>query len=92
MAVRNLLFDELGFVLERDRGSDSVFVQRCLDQYPPETIHYCRDMRVQHLEIDRVQAYFRKCVIYGSSCEMDKGRLRGRSCGNRCAGCCGCFP
>ncbi len=67
MAVRSSLFDELGPFVERERGSDTLFVQRCLERYPVDAVRFCPGMRVRHLEMDSVGAYYRKCAIYAAS-------------------------
>lgn len=67
MAVRKRLFDELGPFLERARGSDTIFIQRCLDRYSCDFVRYCPQMQVRHLEIDTPYKYFRKLYVYGKS-------------------------
>jgi len=67
MAVRRSLLDELGPFLERHRGSDTLLVQKCLERYAVDAVRFCGDMKVRHLEIDRVGAYYHKCAIYGAS-------------------------
>jgi glycosyltransferase involved in cell wall biosynthesis len=67
MAVRRSLLDELGPFAERHRGSDTLLVQRCLERYSVDAVRFCDAMKVRHLEIDSVGAYFHKCAIYGAS-------------------------
>ncbi len=67
MAVRRSLLDELGPFAERYRGSDTLFIQGCLERYSVDAVRFCGDMKVRHLEIDSVGAYYHKCAIYGAS-------------------------
>jgi glycosyltransferase involved in cell wall biosynthesis len=67
MAVRKVLFDEVGPFLERARGSDVIFIRRCVDRYSCDIVRYSPDIRVRHLEIDSPDKFFRKLFIYGRS-------------------------
>jgi glycosyltransferase involved in cell wall biosynthesis len=67
MAVRRVLFDEAEPFLERARGSDTIFIRRCVDRYSCEVVRYSSRMRVRHLEIDSPDKFFRKLFIYGRS-------------------------
>ena len=67
MAVRRALFSELGPFAEIPRGSDSVFVRRCVDRYSCDAVCYSRSVKVRHLEIDSGRRYFQKAFIYGKS-------------------------
>jgi len=67
MAVRKRLFDELGPFLERARGSDTIFIQRCIDRHSCNIVRYSPQMQVRHLEIDSPYKYFRKLYVYGKS-------------------------
>jgi glycosyltransferase involved in cell wall biosynthesis len=67
MAVRRGLFDEAGPFLERARGSDVIFIRRCVDRYSCDIVRYSPDIRVRHMEIDSPGRFFRKLFIYGRS-------------------------
>jgi glycosyltransferase involved in cell wall biosynthesis len=67
MAVRKKLFDELGPFLEIARGSDVIFIRRCIDMFSCKAVRYAPQMRVRHLEIESPGKYFRKLFVYGSS-------------------------
>jgi hypothetical protein len=67
MAVQKTLFSELGPLVEIPRGSDVVFVRRCVDRHSCDSVCYSRTIRVRHLEIDSVRRYFEKVFIYGKS-------------------------
>lgn len=67
MAVRRVLFDEVGPFLERARGSDVIFIRRCVDRYSCDIVRYSPDIRVRHLELDSPEKFFRKLFIYGRS-------------------------
>lgn len=67
MAVRKELSDEIGPFVERDRGSDSIFVSQCVEKYSCDVVRYCDDMRVRHLEIDGIRKKYHKYYIYGGS-------------------------
>lgn len=65
MAVRRDLFSRIGLLDDRPLGADSMFVRRTLDRFGPESVRYCPEPRVQHLELDSAGAYFRKTFKYG---------------------------
>lgn len=67
MAVQKTLFSELGPFVEIPRGSDVVFVRRCVDRHSCDSVWYSRTVRVRHLEIDSARSYFQKLFIYGRS-------------------------
>ena len=67
MAVRKALFSELGPFEEIPRGSDVVFVRRCVDRYSCHAVCYSRSVKVRHLEIDSGRRYLQKVFIYGKS-------------------------
>lgn len=67
MAVRKRLFDELGPFLQRVRGSDTIFIQRCIDRYSTDIVRYSPQMQVKHLEIDGPDKYLQKLFVYGKS-------------------------
>lgn len=67
MAIRRTLFDQIGPFVERQRGSDVIFVRRSVDAFSWDVIRYSAEVRVRHLEIDTLVKYFRKVFIYGGS-------------------------
>src|SRR5262245_52136328 len=67
MIVRRSLFSELGLFVERNRGSDVIFVQKCIDRYSCAAVRYFPQVQVRHLEIETPSQYFHKVFIYGSS-------------------------
>jgi glycosyltransferase involved in cell wall biosynthesis len=67
MAVRKKLIDELGPFLERARGSDVIFIRKCVDMYSCEVVRYSPQIRARHLEIDSPGKFFRKLFVYGRS-------------------------
>ena len=67
MVVRRSLFDEVGPFVERSRGSDVIFVHRCIDKYSCALVRYLPQVRVRHLEIEHPSQYFRKVFVYGTS-------------------------
>lgn len=83
MAVRKRLFGEVGPFLERPRGSDVIFIRRCVDLYSCEVVRYSPRMRVRHLEIDSTYKFFRKIFIYGRSSQMYRKVVNARALTNR---------
>lgn len=67
MAVRRALFDEVGPFVERARGADTIFVQRCVERYSCPVVRYCERVEVRHLEVDSVTTLYRKFFVYGRS-------------------------
>ncbi|MBM4429183.1 MAG: glycosyltransferase [Chloroflexi bacterium] len=67
MVVRRPLLEELGGFAERQRGADTILVHQCVAKYGPQAIAYRPAMRVQHLEVDSIGTYYRKCAIYRRS-------------------------
>jgi len=67
MAVRGPLLEELGGFVERQRGADTILVHRCLVRHGSQAIAYRPTMHVQHLEVDSLAVYYRKCAIYRRS-------------------------
>lgn len=74
MAVRRAIFDELGPFVERDRGSDTIFVRRCVDRRSCAAVRYSPEMRVRHLEINGIRKIYRKYATYGAS-SREYGRI-----------------
>ena len=83
MAVRKGLFDEMGEFVERARGSDVIFIRRCVDKYSCQIARYCPQMRVRHLEIDSLHKYFRKTFTYGKSSKKYSQIVSARALNNR---------
>ena len=79
MAVRKALFSELGPFVEIPRGSDVVFVRRCVDRYSCHAVCYSRSVKVRHLEIDSGRRYLQKVFIYGKSIQCYGGIANARS-------------
>lgn len=69
MAVRRTAFDQCGLFVEMARGADSIFVRQVVDQFDCESVSYVPDVRVRHMEINRLRDYYRKRIIYGRSYE-----------------------
>jgi glycosyltransferase involved in cell wall biosynthesis len=83
MAVRKALLDEIGPFNEMARGSDVIFVRRCVDGYSCDVVRYCPNIRVRHLEIDSPEKYFRKKFVYGGSIQRYGGVANARPITNR---------
>jgi glycosyltransferase involved in cell wall biosynthesis len=69
MAVRGALFEELGYFIERERGADTLFVQRYLKFHSCSGIHYQPDLCVRHLEITTLRNLYGKFFLYARSRE-----------------------
>jgi glycosyltransferase involved in cell wall biosynthesis len=67
MAVRRRTMERFGPFVHRPRGSDTIFVRRVVDALSCEALAYCREMRVQHAEMESVAMYYRKVMTYGRS-------------------------
>jgi hypothetical protein len=72
MAVRASLFQKLGNFLVLDRGADTVFVRKAVEECGCEIVHFSPEMCVRHLEIDRVWDFYKKRLIYGKSNESNR--------------------
>lgn len=73
MAVRRDVWDEVGAFEERRRGADTLYVRGVSARLSPARVRYAPTLRVRHLEIDALGAYYRKLLAYGGSTQ----RLRG---------------
>lgn len=74
MAVRREVFDALGPFVECPRGADTILVRRCVDRFSCDSVRYLPDMRVRHMEIDRLSRLYRKFFLYGASsrrCQLE---------------------
>jgi cellulose synthase/poly-beta-1,6-N-acetylglucosamine synthase-like glycosyltransferase len=69
MAFRRSVFDAIGLFPERVRGGDTIFIRRVVDAFGCDAVGFNPEMKVTHLEIDTLNAYYRKRVIYGQSNE-----------------------
>ena len=78
MAVRRELIDEIGPFPELDRGADTVLVRRAVDRFGSAVVHYRPDMRVTHLELNSLRAYYGKHRTYGESNERLRDHVRFR--------------
>ncbi len=67
MAVRRELFEELAPFPEMRRGSDTILVRNVVEQYSCNAVRYHPDIRVRHVEIDSLIAYWQKRLVYGRS-------------------------
>ena len=72
MAVRTSLFKKLGNFLMIDRGADTVFVRKAVEEYGCDIVSFVPEMNVKHLEITRVMDYYKKRLIYGKSNESNQ--------------------
>jgi glycosyltransferase involved in cell wall biosynthesis len=70
MAVRKSLFIEMGPFAERARGSDVIFIQRCVDRDSCTVVRYAPQVRVRHMEVENPRRYFQKVFIYGNSSQQ----------------------
>ncbi len=73
MAVRKSLFGRLGNFVEIERGADTIFVRKAVEECGCPSVRYSVDACVRHLEIVGVWDYFRKKQIYGKSTERNRG-------------------
>jgi glycosyltransferase involved in cell wall biosynthesis len=69
MAFRRDVFESIGLFPERVRGGDTIFIRRVVDAFGCDAVAFNPAMKVTHLELDTLNAYYRKRVIYGQSNE-----------------------
>ncbi len=69
MAFRRSLFDKIGFFPECVRGGDTMFVRLVVDRMGCDVVRFHCDMKVTHLEVDTLNAYYNKRIVYGQSNE-----------------------
>lgn len=69
MAFRRSLFDTIGYFPERVRGGDTMFVRMVVDQMGCDVVRFHPDMKTTHLEVDTLNAYYNKRIVYGQSNE-----------------------
>lgn len=72
MAVRRILFDQLGPFSDRARGADTIFVQHAVTQCSSDTVRYCEEITVTHMEMKSLGTYFSKMFIHGRSAGKHK--------------------
>ena len=54
----------------RQRGADTILVQKALREFGPNAIRYVPRAVVRHLEVDAVSAYLGKMFLYGRSSRL----------------------
>jgi hypothetical protein len=74
LAVRRSVFDDHGPFLERQRGSDTVFVRQVVAALGDRAVVFRPEARVQHLELTGPRALMQKLFIYGRS-SVSYGRI-----------------
>lgn len=67
MAVRREVFERLGSFVERQRGADQIFVRQVVNEYSCDVVHYDPTIRIRHLEMTDLWAYYHKQLLYGRS-------------------------
>lgn len=67
MGLRRTTFDRYGPFVERDRGSDTIFVRRVVDGEGCGAAAFCPAARIEHAELDGIASYYRKMFTYGRS-------------------------
>lgn len=67
LATRMSSLRKFGYFENRKRGGDTIFVRKCTDVFGTESIRYCSDATVRHLEVTSVRRYVAKRYIYGWS-------------------------
>jgi glycosyltransferase involved in cell wall biosynthesis len=72
MAVRSSLFKKLGNFMMIDRGADTVFVRKAVEEYGCDIVSFAPKMSVKHLEMIRVMDFYKKQLIYGKSNESNQ--------------------
>ena len=72
MALRRQLFLRVGPFDEVSRGGDTLLVQRAVEEFGVSICSFEKAMRVTHLEVDSLFAYYKKMFLYGRSLEMNR--------------------
>ncbi len=67
MAVRRELFYDIGMLVERVRGADTIFVNSVVKKYSPQAVRYSELIKVRHMEIEKPLDYYKKVFAYGRS-------------------------
>jgi glycosyltransferase involved in cell wall biosynthesis len=83
MMTRRELFDQLGFLDERPRGADVIFVQHVLGRYGTRAVQYVPEAVVRHMEVRSAPVYFKKAFIYGRSARSYRQVVPARPLRNR---------
>jgi glycosyltransferase involved in cell wall biosynthesis len=78
MAAVAELFEELDEFTERKRGGDTIFIQRVVSKHSCEAVGFFPAMRITHMEMNGLFAYFEKMFVYGRSRRKyrDTARIR----------------
>ena len=83
MMARRELFDQLGFLDERPRGADVIFVQHVLRRHGTRAVQYVPAAVVRHMEVSSAPVYFKKAFIYGRSARSYRQVVPARPLRNR---------
>jgi glycosyltransferase involved in cell wall biosynthesis len=78
MAFRRTLFDTIGLFPERVRGGDTMFVRMAVDRLGCDVVRFNCRMKTTHLEVDTLNAYYSKRMVYGQSNERLSKTVRFR--------------
>ena len=65
MAVKRIAFEQHGYFLPWIRGADTEFLQRCIARQNDLKVVYLNEMKIVHLEINNINAWFKKINLYG---------------------------
>ena len=76
MAVRRNVFSILGPFAERERGVDSIFVQRVVRRFGRNSLRYEPQLLAEHLEMQSATRYFDKMYVYGRSRALGNSLLK----------------
>lgn len=72
MAVKRLLFEELGPFKELYRGADTIFLRQAVEAYGCSLVCYAPDVRVRHMEMTSILTFYQKILTYGHSNKRNK--------------------
>jgi glycosyltransferase involved in cell wall biosynthesis len=67
MAVRRTTLDRFGPFIQRERGSDTIFVRGVVEGLGCDAVAYLPDMAVRHAELESIGVYYDKVRTYGRS-------------------------
>jgi glycosyltransferase involved in cell wall biosynthesis len=67
-ATTRTAFQRVGPFIQRDRGSDVIYLRSLVDHFGPSAAAHAHEAMVMHLEVDCLEAYYRKIRTYGRSC------------------------
>ena len=65
LAMWRSTFQELGPFSHLARGADTLFVRRTVERFSTQSVLYCGQAQVRHLEVTDLQGYYRKVYLYG---------------------------